>query len=208
MRALKEKLNTSDIFQRLKFSKLSLNADSPALHTGIAELDQIFSNEIRPGKLIEWGLPPGKNSRIFPILFLKKDAPSTVWIYPEAALDIYPPAWVSHGVDLSRIFFLKCDEPVKKLKPLFLDDTFKIIVIDAPKRLSKGDLSFISIQARANKQIIFLIRNYLLNPQMGNPQAHMRINCMQNYEGVFCLNFIKGKNVKKITLTLAQVFHD
>jgi len=103
---------------------------------------------------------------------------------------------------------LKCDDPVKKLKPLFLDDTFKIIIIDSPKKLSRGDISFISVQGRANKQIIFLIRNYFLSPRIGNPFAHIRVNCSQNYKGIYSVNFIKGKNLKEILLTDSRIFNE
>ena len=208
MNILGEKLNHREIWKKLKFGDFLIESDVKVLRTGISELDELFSNGVKPGKLIEWGLPQGRNGRIFPVLFLRKEIPLTIWIYADLGLDIYAPAWAAHGVDLGRIFFLKCDDPVKKLKPLFLDDTFKIIIIDSPKKLSRGDISFISIQARANKQIIFLIRNYFLSPRIGNPFAHIRVNCSQSYKGIYSVNFIKGKNLKKILLTDSRIFNE
>jgi len=208
MNILGEELNQREIWKKLKSGDSLIKPDVKVIRTGIFELDELFSNGVQPGKLIEWGLPQGRNGRIFPILFLRREIPPTIWIYADLGLDIYAPAWASHGVDLGRIFFLKCDNPVKELKPLFLDDTFKIIIIDSPKKLSRGDLSFISVQARANKQIIFLIRNYFLSPRIGNPFAHIRVNCSQNYKGIYSVNFIKGKNVKKILLTDSRIFNE
>lgn len=208
MNILGEELNQREIRKKLKSGDSLIKPDVKVIRTGIFELDELFFNGVQPGKLIEWGLPQGRNGRIFPILFLRREIPPTIWIYADLGLDIYAPAWASHGVDLGRIFFLKCDNPVKELKPLFLDDTFKIIIIDSPKKLSRGDLSFISVQARANKQIIFLIRNYFLSPRIGNPFAHIRVNCSQNYKGIYSVNLIKGKNVKKILLTDSRIFNE
>jgi len=208
MNILGEKLNNREIRKKLKFWDFSIKPDAKVIRTGISELDELFSDGVKPGNLIEWGLPQGRNGRIFPILFLRKEIPLTIWIYADLGLDIYAPAWASHGIDLRRIFFIKCDNPVKKLKPLFLDDTFKIIVIDSPKKLSKGDISFISAQARANKQIIFLIRNYFLSPGIGNPFARIRVNCSQNDRGIYSVNFIKGRNTKKILLTGSMLFNE
>lgn len=203
-----EKLSHQAIWRRLKSGDFSIKPHVKVIHTGISELDELFSDGVKPGKLIEWGLPQGRNGRIFPILFLRKEIPLTIWIYADSGLDIYAPAWASHGIDLRRIFFVKCDDPVKKLKPVFLDNTFKIIVIDSPKKFSKGDISFISVQARANRQIIFLIRNYFLSPKIGNPFAQIRVNCSRNGRGIYSVNFIKGRNIKKILLTGSTLFNE
>jgi hypothetical protein len=208
MGILGEKLNHQEIWKKLKSVDLSIKPDAKVICTGISELDELFSDAVKPGRLIEWGLPQGRNGRIFPILFLRKEIPLTIWIYADLGLDIYAPAWASHGIDLRRIFFVKCDDPVKKLKPIFLDNTFKIIVIDSPKKFSRGDISFISVQARANRQIIFLIRNYFLSPKIGNPFAQIRVNCSRNDRGIYSVNFIKGKNIKKILLTGSTLFNE
>ena len=208
MNILGEKLNNHEIWEKLNSRDFLTKSDVKVSRTGISELDELFFDGVKPGNLIEWGLPQGRNGRIFPILFLRNDIPPTIWIYADIGLDIYAPAWASHSIDLRRIFFIKCDDPVKKLKPLFLDDTFKIIIIDSPKNLSKGDISFISVQARANKQIIFLIRNYFLSPRIGNPFAHIRVNCSQNNKGIYSVNLIKGKGLKRILLTGSMLFNE
>lgn len=208
MGTLGEKLNHQEIWKKLKSGDLSIKPDAKVIRTGISELDELFSDGVKPGRLIEWGLPQGRNGRIFPILFLRKEIPLTIWIYADLGLDIYAPAWASHGIDLRRIFFVKCDDPVKKLKPVFLDNTFKIIVIDSPRKFSKGDISFISVRARANRQIIFLIRNYFLSPKIGNPFARTRVNCSQNNRGIYSVNLIKGKNPKRLLLSGSRFFNE
>jgi hypothetical protein len=208
MDALGEKLNHQEIWKRLKSGDFSIRPEAKVIRTGISELDEIFSDGVKPGKLIEWGLPQGRNGRILPILFLRKEIPLTIWIYADLGLDIYAPAWASHGIDLRKIFFVKCDDPVRKLKPIFLDNTFKVIVIDSPKKFSKGDISFISVQARANRQIIFLIRNYFLSPRIGNPFVQIRVNCSRNDRGIYSVNFIKGKNPKRLLLSSSRFFNE
>ncbi|MGH7900943.1 MAG: hypothetical protein ACRENZ_04325 [Thermodesulfobacteriota bacterium] len=208
MNTLGEKSNNHEIWEKLKSGDVLIKPEVNEIRTGISELDEPFSDGVKPGNLIEWGLPQGRNGRIFPILFLRKDIPLTIWIYADLGLDIYAPAWASHGIDLRRIFFIKCDDPVNKLKPLFRDDTFKIIIIDSPKKLSKGDISFVSVRARINKQVIFLIRNYFLSPRIGNPFAHIRVNCSQNNKGIYSVNFIKGKSLKRVLLAGSRFFNE
>ncbi len=182
------------------------NNESLDLLSGIAELDAIFGKGIRYGSVIEWGLPQGRNGRILPILFLRHNIPATVWIYPDNGMNIYAAAWASHGVDLRRILFIKCDDPVTKLKPLFLDDAFTIIVLDSPKKLSRGALSFISVQARENQQIVFLLRHFFLSSKRGNIFAAVRLNGSQDRRGFFTVNVIKGEIKTKIILPEERVF--
>ena len=175
------------------------------LHSGIEPLDRVFA-EVKPGDLIEWGIPPGLNGRLIPVQFLKQQIPTSVWIYHHHGLGIFASSWISHGVDLQRLFFMRSAQPVKELRPLFLEDTFKRIIIDSPKKFSKGDLAFVSQQARKYRQIVFLIRHYFLSPKQGNPYASLRINTWQGKRGAFSLQVIKGHEASKFTLHAQQVY--
>lgn len=176
------------------------------LRSNVPELDELFANELVAGRIFEWGLPQGQNGRIVPLAFLRGAIPPTVWIYPQLGFDIYPPSWASQGIDLNRIFFVRSDEPLKQLRPLFLEDTFKILVIDSPQKFSKGDLSFVAQKVRENKQLLFLIRNHFLSPRFGNPFARMRVNCSQNARGGYTLQWIKGGALKRMDLSAGRVF--
>jgi len=167
------------------------NRFGPELYSGIAKLDELFST-IKPGDLVEWGIPPGRNGRLIPLQFLKQKIPTSVWIYHHHGLGIFASSWISHGVDLQRLFFICSANPVKELRPLFLEDTFKRIIIDSPKKLSSGDLAFIASQARKQAQIVFLIRHYFLSPKQGNSHAALRLNTWQQQGGVFSIRVIKG----------------
>lgn len=173
------------------------------LSSGVAELDALFARAVRPGNIIEWGIPQGSNGRVIPLLFLRHNHVPAVWIYGDPQLQVYAPAWAGYGVDLRRLFFIQSAEPVKQLRPLFLDNSFHIIVVDAPASMSRGELAFISSQARHNNQVIFLLRNYFLSQNRGTALAAARVNCWQNTHGSHSVNFIKGRHVKKIQLQMA-----
>jgi hypothetical protein len=187
-------------------SKQALKASSPVvLKSSISELDTLLDGGIRPGCIVEWGLPPGSFGRRIPVLFLRGNIPPAVWIYSFSDVAVYAPAWASRGVVLSRIFFIQSDQPFTQLRPIFLEDSFKIIIIDAPRRCSKGELAFAVAQARLNRQIIFLIRNRLLSVRQGNTFAQIRINCSQYKNGFYRLDLIKGRRCGKICLSSTRV---
>ena len=196
--------NTS-LQQQLRSAR-SLNNDqvSAELHSGIDALDQCFA-QIRPGDLVEWGIPPGFNGRLIPLQLLKQDIPLSVWIYHHHGLGVFASSWISHGVDLQRLFFISAENPVRELRPLFLEDTFKRIIIDAPRYFSDGDMAFVSQQARKQEQIVFLIRHYFLSPKQGNPHASLRLNTWQSGKRSFSLQVIKGANPGRLSLPYREV---
>jgi hypothetical protein len=175
------------------------------LRSGIESLDRHFA-AIKPGDLIEWGIPPGLNGRLIPVQFLKHGIPVSIWIYHRHGLGVFASSWISHGIDLQRLFFIRSAKPVKELRPLFLEDTFKRIIIDSPKNFSGGDLAFVSQQARKHRQIVFLIRHYFLSQKQGNPHARLRINTWQNDNDEFSLQVIKGPTTGKLRIPLRDVY--
>ena len=177
------------------------------LHSGIDALDECFA-QIKPGDLVEWGIPPGLNGRLIPLQLLKQQIPLSVWIYHHHGLGVFASSWISHGVDLQRLFFICSANPVKELRPLFLEDTFKRIIIDAPRKFSTGDMAFVCQQARKQGQIVFLIRHYFLTEKRGNPHASLRINTWQSGKHSFSLQLIKGSGTGKISLPYAAVAED
>lgn len=181
------------------------SAQGPLLHSGIAALDRCFAG-VKPGDLIEWGIPPGLNGRLMPLQFLKQQIPASIWIYHHHGLGVFASSWISHGVDLQRLFFIRSAQPVKELRPLFLEDTFKRIIIDAPKKFSLGDLAFVSRQARKQQQLVFLIRHYFLSQKQGNPYAALRINTWQSQRDEFSLQVIKGHQPGKVVLRARDVY--
>ena len=180
------------------------DAGQPGLHSGIAALDECFA-KVKPGDLIEWGIPPGMNGRLIPLQLLKHQTPLCLWVYHHHGLGVFATSWISHGVDMQRLFFICSENPVRELRPVFLEDTFKRIVIDSPRRFSSGDMAFVSQQARAQGQIVFLIRHYFLDSANGNPHASLRLNTWQNGKRAFSLQLVKGAGRGTITLPYREV---
>jgi len=131
-----------------------------------------------------------------------------VWIYHHHGLAIFASSWVSHGVDLRRLYFITSSNPVRELRPLFLEGTFKRIIIDAPNTLTNGDLAFITRQARAQQQIIFLIRHYFLSQKKGNAYATLRLNTWQGQYGEFSIQVIKGSSTGKVVIPTSAFYPD
>ncbi|MHC4857244.1 MAG: hypothetical protein ACYTBY_05495 [Planctomycetota bacterium] len=193
--------------QSARSLKNELSHQSQELVSGIDALDESFAR-VKPGDLIEWGIPPGMNGRLIPLQLLKQQIPLSVWIYHHHGLGVFASSWISHGVDLQRLFFICSANPVKELRPIFLEDTFKRIIIDAPLKFSTGDIAFVSQQARKQGQIVFLIRHYFLTEKRGNPHASLRINTWQSGKRSFSLQFIKGPNSGRISLPYRSVAED
>ena len=193
--------------QSARSLKNDLSHQSQELLSGIDALDECFAG-VKPGDLIEWGIPPGMNGRLIPLQLLKQQIPLSVWIYHHHGLGVFASSWISHGVDLQRLFFICSANPVKELRPIFLEDTFKRIIIDAPLKFSMGDMAFVSQQARKQGQIVFLIRHYFLTAKRGNPHASLRINTWQSGKRSFSLQFIKGPNSGRISLPYRSVAED
>lgn len=190
--------------QSARALKARLQQPAPALHSGIPALDECFAR-VRPGDLVEWGIPPGFNGRLIPLQLLKHDIPPSVWIYHHHGLGVFASSWISHGVDLQRLFFICSENPVRELRPIFLEDTFKRIIIDAPRRFSDGDMAFVSQQARKQGQIVFLIRHYFLTRKRGNPYASLRLNTWQSGNRCFALQILKGPASGQVTIPYREV---
>lgn len=205
MASIPPQFSDTSLQQQLQSAR-SLNTGYAAaeLHSGIDALDECFA-QIRPGDLVEWGIPPGFNGRLIPLQLLKQDIPLSVWIYHHHGLGVFASSWISHGVDLQRLFFISAENPVRELRPLFLEDTFKRIIIDAPRQFSDGDMAFVSQQARKQEQIVFLIRHYFLSPKQGNPHASLRLNTWQSGKRSFSLQVIKGANPGHMSLPYREV---
>lgn len=210
MASLPSQYTDASLQQQLQTARLLKNnlADqSQLLQSGIDALDDCFA-QVKPGDLVEWGIPPGLNGRLIPLQLLKQQIPLSVWIYHHHGLGVFASSWISHGVDLQRLFFICSENPVRELRPLFLEDTFKRIIIDAPRKLTRGDIAFVSQQARQQGQIVFLIRHYFLTARRGNPYASLRLNTWQSDRRSFSLQFIKGPHSGKISLPYRSVAED
>ncbi|MAF91914.1 MAG: hypothetical protein VX583_14895 [Bdellovibrionota bacterium] len=166
---------------------------APALPfgSGIASLDQWLDGGLAWGKFSEWGMPLGSDTRKLLLNFLKKANCDFLWVYSPKMGSPYPASWASQ-IDLNRAYFIESDRPVADLKSCFLDNTFRLIILDSPQFLSLGDLAFLNQQCRSLKQHYFLLRPYYLSNKLGNAYAQYRINVFKEEANGYILKKQKG----------------
>ncbi|MCB0415416.1 MAG: hypothetical protein KDD50_13860 [Bdellovibrionales bacterium] len=140
------------------------------------ELQGSLKRGLQKGQIVEWGMPHGQNTRSVLLSFIRACPDFVLWVYGDSSLEVYPPAWAAQGIDLSKIYFTCCERPIQTLKPIFLESGFSLIVLDSPKKLTQGELAFACSSIRKNKQSLFIVRDFFLNPNKGNPLARFRVN--------------------------------
>ncbi|MGE0171303.1 MAG: hypothetical protein AB7T49_00885 [Oligoflexales bacterium] len=139
------------------------------------------------GSLCEWGIPPGQMGLKILLSFLTTQSHSNflLWIYNQAEMQVYPPAWQQQGLDLSRLFFINLGENqkiqskkksvIEAIKPVFLENVFPIIILD-DIYLTRSDMAFLHAQAKRLHKIIFVVYPKLLSHKVGNVWAKWRLN--------------------------------
>jgi hypothetical protein len=187
-------------------------SQSNKLTSGVKELDDYLLGGLPYGAMSEWGCPLGRGGReairafIAAATHAEGDQQLVLWVSDaRSGVVVYPPSWFAHGVNLTRAYFTACEKPVTQLKPVFFSPLFKVIVLDAPKELSRDDLAFLARQARSNSQIIIVIRNYLLSQERGNVWAKFRLNCWQSSgPNSFTMVAVRGLKKTRISFVLPE----
>ena len=151
---------------------------------GISALDNFFSGGLAFGTLLEMGIPFGNGGRRLLALFMATATSGLsggqkhwcLWISARPHLKAYPPAWQALGVDLRRLRFASSESPVSELKAAFLDDFFRVIIIDHPSPLEPDEYVFLAQCARQHRKIIVVARDGFLSPRDSNTAARYRLN--------------------------------
>ncbi len=197
---------------RLYLASEAKQTNPHCLTSSVSSLDQFLDGGLRFGELSEWGAPLGRGGRGIIIRYLTRQGLANdekhwcLWVCGKAGVDVYPPAWMARGVDLSRIRFAYASQLLRELKPVFMNPFFRVVVIDAPKKLSAEDCAFLAQRARANKQAIILIRDYFLSVKQGNVWARMRLNCWQDEDGGrFHMRMVRGLSPRELALDTSIV---
>lgn len=193
--------------------KLCRRGPSPSASGRLAshhpELDRFLVGGLPLGTIVEIGSPIGRGGRRPLIAFiaaatrgLTTAVPHWVlWTYSKG--QVYPPAWRAHGVDLSRVCFVRSGSPME-LRPALLSPLFKIIVLDAPTQLSGDDLTFLAHHARLQGKLFILIRNYLLTPDGHSIWPKLRLNIWRSPRepGAYHLDVIRGLSPRQAVITM------
>lgn len=171
-------------------------------------LNQCLAGGVPFGSLSEWGLPLGLHGREVILSFLSTatSGPSAAWVlwaHGRSRIQVYPPAWRARGVELSKMRFTKSVEPIRELKPLFMDPFFKVIVLDAPGRLTDEDYGFLARQARQHKKVIMVLHDHFISTRKGNIWAKLRVNAWRDGSSrKMCLRVMRGLSPRQLSFDL------
>jgi len=156
------------------------------LSSGLPELDYFFEGGLPFSAITECGMPLGLEGRFVLLHFLANGTRHVspplwvLWISSYQELEIFPPAWMAHGVALDQIVFAYSKKPMQDLKRAILHHLFKIIIFDAPPHMDQDDFTFLCQRARENNQAIIVLRDFFLTNKQGNVWASLRFNCARN----------------------------
>jgi predicted ATP-dependent serine protease len=181
------------------------------LKTGLPKLDECLGGGLEVGGVSEWGMPSGHGSRILLMNLITrltndhKQKP-VLWVLGQPGVKVFATAWMSLGVEMSKILFANSFKPLKDLREVFMEPAFSLVVLDSPKSFSKEEYAFISKQAQKNSMHVAFLQNYLLSEKIGNVWARKRLNCKSEHDllGNFQVKMLRGGNQKKCSIRLTH----
>ncbi|MBT4527432.1 MAG: hypothetical protein HOC24_12840 [Deltaproteobacteria bacterium] len=162
-------------------------------------LDDFLKGGLPFGKVTELGMPLGKEGRSLLVTLLahhqtQAQKPFRVlWISCFPGISIYPPAWFIRGVSEKDTIFTYSEKPIVELKRAIIHSFFNMIILDAPRGFTRDDSLFLSTQAKKNKQVIILVRDFFLSNLKGNIWAQLRLNCWRRpHKHEFVIRVVRG----------------
>jgi hypothetical protein len=195
-----------DLRNELLNTGLLIKGGTDDLEFSNARLSRFFRGLNLQGGLSEWGAPAGQMGRLIPCLVVKAFAAKCLWVSSYENSKIYPPYWHHLGINMSKVYFLYDESPLKDLRFALREAKFKVIVIDIDKYVSPSDMNFLAKIAQKNGFSILLLRKYFLSSKNGNPFSRIRLNCSYSIRSnSIALNLIKGPKVKRVTIGLEEV---
>lgn len=174
-------LDASSHLNVMRGHKLS-EVVAPTLASHVMPLDSLLRGGLRYGEVTEWGIPWGRGGRDAIVRFLAAMPPDHwgLWVNTRPDTVVNAPAFAAKGVALDRMRFCQTMNPLSDLKPAFMQRCFNLIVLDLQISLKPDECAFLAQRAKANHQIIILIRNFFLSSDRGNVWAKRRLNCWQD----------------------------
>ncbi|MCP4754123.1 MAG: hypothetical protein GY866_24825 [Proteobacteria bacterium] len=197
-----------------RFSGLNFEAGGGCSRQGklaacVAEVDDFLEGGLPFGGVTEFGVPLGKEGRILIARFLanatrglRTEPLWTLWVSSHRDFSVFPPAWFVRGISPARMVFAHSEVPVRDLKRAIVNPLFRLIVLDSPQAFSRDDCFFVNRQARSNRQLVILLRNFFLSNRQGNVWAKLRINCWKRHaSGQFVLRVIRGLSYRQLSVS-------
>lgn len=186
---------------------------SPAITCLYKPLNDFFDGGLQSGDLIEWGIPWGQECRELVLHFISgahhrphQNPFWCLWVDNRNTLEVYPPGWKARGVDLSYIRFATCIDPINELKAIFLEDFFKLIILDGFEHIKGEKCQFLAQMARQHRFIVFLLKDRILDSDKGNVWARRRLNVTFDHNRQqYKLIGIKGFSQKSIQIPMKDL---
>jgi hypothetical protein len=165
-------------------------------------LTQFLGGGIPKGAITEMGIPVGFAGRSVVADFVSHVTQTDLclWVNGHSDMRLYPPAWISRGVNPLKWVVANSDSPVRQLKASLMQPIFQLLVLDMEShQLSAEDIAFISMQARIHRYAVVVIRPFLLSNRQGNSWAKLRLNVTPNHNQLH-LSVIKGLSERQLTI--------
>ena len=195
-------------FTGLNFQPGLVRPQPEKLASCVESIDTFLEGGIPFGSITEFGMPLGREGRVLMLKFLANATQGklakpvwTLWVSSHEDFQVFPPAWFAKGISPSRMVFTHSQRPLRDLKRAIMHPLFKVIILDSPQKFTKDDCSFVSRQARANRQLVVLLRNFFLSNRQGNIWAKLRINCWKRHANrELVMKVIRGLSHRQLTI--------
>ncbi|NDD67364.1 hypothetical protein EBZ35_06925, partial [bacterium] len=126
-------------------------------------LTQFLGGGIPKGAITEIGIPVGFSGRSIVADFVSHVTQTDLclWVNGHSDMRVYPPAWISRGVNPLKWVVANSESPVRQLKASLMQPIFQLLVLDMEShQLSAEDIAFISMQARIHRYAVIVIRPF------------------------------------------------
>ena len=188
-------------------------AQTEKLASCVERVDDFLEGGLPFGGISEFGMPLGKEGRALALKFVANATRGirgkpmwTLWISSYETFRIFPPAWFARGVSPTRILFAQSGRPLRDLKRAISNPIFKLIILDSPRKFTREDCFFVNRQARQNRQLVMLLRDFFLSNRQGNIWANLRMNCWKRHaSGEFMLRVIRGLSQRELSISEAEI---
>ncbi|MBU2643917.1 hypothetical protein KKI24_04360 [bacterium] len=179
----------------------------------VDRVDEFLEGGLPFGSITEFGMPLGKEGRILALKFVVNATRGirtkplwTLWISSHETFRVFPPAWFARGVSPAWIVFAQSDRPLRDLKLAISNPIFKLIILDSPRKFTREECFFVSRQARQNRQLVMLLRDFFLSNRQGNIWASLRMNCWKRYpSGTLMIRVIRGLSRRELSISDAEM---
>lgn len=167
-----------------------------------SKLTQFLGGGLPKGAITEIGIPVGFSGRSIVADFVSHVTQTDLclWVNGHSEMRLYPPAWISRGINPLKWVVANSASPVRELKASLMQPIFQLLILDMEShQLSADDIAFISMQARIHRYAVVVIRPCLLSNHHGNAWARLRFNIAPQHQALH-ISVIKGLSERQLSI--------